>query len=168
VRVELATPAHAREVAAVKVTGWRTTYAQWVSAEALEPYVDEARVARQIERTLADPANLALVAREGATAVGIATCLRAGRDEPLLDSLHVLPGARGGGIGTALIEALAAELSRRTETALVVACVEPNLRARALYERLGAQRTSVAPARWAPGEVNEVWYRWPRVAALCP
>jgi GNAT superfamily N-acetyltransferase len=155
----------AAEIAAVKVAGWRTTYAQWVSAAVLEPYVDEGRVAERIAQSLDDPANLARA--DGAT-VGIATCLRGGREEPLLDSLHVLPPARGRGIGTELIGALATELVARGETALTVACVEQNVRARQLYERLGAQRTGVAPSAWAPDEINEVWYRWPRVAELCP
>ena len=158
----------AAEIAAVKVAGWRTTYAQWVSASVLGPYVDEARVAERIAASLDDPANLALVARGCGSAVGIATCLRGGRDEPLLDSLHVLPAARGRGIGTELIGALAIELVARGETALAVACVEQNVRTRQLYERLGAQRTAVAPSAWAPDEINEVWYRWPRVAELCP
>jgi ribosomal protein S18 acetylase RimI-like enzyme len=164
--VELATPDSSDEIASVKVTGFRTTYSPWVSSAALEPMLDEPRVAAGLRDTLAVESNFALLARRGGSCIGIAVCLVAGRDEPLLDSFHVLPEARGTGIGAVLLVRLADELVERGVRALTVGVLEPNVRTVELYERLGAQQTSIAPARWAPDETNEVWYRWPDLHEL--
>jgi ribosomal protein S18 acetylase RimI-like enzyme len=87
-----------------------------------------------------------LVARDGADAVGYALVeVRAGDDDtwPVgaqmaeLVSLAVDPGRRGGGIGTALMDAVDAELERRGIADLQVAVMAGNDRARAFYERRG-------------------------------
>lgn len=87
-----------------------------------------------------------LVARDGAAAVGYAFVLvRPGDDDtwPVgaqmaeLVSLAVTPGRRGGGIGTALMDAVDAELERRGIADLEVAVMAGNARALAFYERRG-------------------------------
>ncbi|MBW7920562.1 MAG: GNAT family N-acetyltransferase [Rubellimicrobium sp.] len=55
----------------------------------------------------------------------------------LIDGLFVAPDARGRGIGTALILALEAEARRRGHDELRLEVIDENIRARALYERLG-------------------------------
>lgn len=55
----------------------------------------------------------------------------------VVDGLAVRPAARGRGIGAALIEALCLEAEARGYGAIRLDVVEENLRARALYERLG-------------------------------
>ncbi len=55
----------------------------------------------------------------------------------LVDGLFVAPQMRGRGIGTALVEALAAEGARRGYAELRLEVIDENIRARALYERLG-------------------------------
>lgn len=55
----------------------------------------------------------------------------------LIDGLCVAAPFRGHGIGTALIEAICAEGDRRSYPAVRLDVVDTNLRARALYERLG-------------------------------
>jgi len=55
----------------------------------------------------------------------------------VVDGLAVRPEARGQGIGTALIEALCVEAEARGFGAIRLDVIEENLRARALYERLG-------------------------------
>jgi len=62
----------------------------------------------------------------------------------LIDSICVAPAMRGRGIGTALVEALCAEGSRRGYPAIRLDVVATNLRARALYERLGFEATGTA------------------------
>jgi GNAT superfamily N-acetyltransferase len=148
----------------VKATGWRTTYAAWVPDAVLAPLLDETAQTAELTALLGDPANFAVVAREGDRLLGFATCL--GREEPLLDSFHVLPDARGGGVGAAILRRLADELARRSATALVVEVVEQNTRTRALYERLGATYTATEPAAWAPEHVREAHYRWDDVETL--
>ncbi len=68
----------------------------------------------------------------------------------LLDGLCVAAGARGTGVGTALLEALGAEGRRRGYRALRLDVVDTNPRARALYERLGfraIRTTATGPLR---------------------
>jgi ribosomal protein S18 acetylase RimI-like enzyme len=55
----------------------------------------------------------------------------------LMDGLFVAPHARGQGVGTRLLEAIAEEARARGYREVRLDVVEENLRARALYERLG-------------------------------
>lgn len=55
----------------------------------------------------------------------------------VVDGLAVRPEARGKGIGSTLLEALCLEAEARGHDAVRLDVVEENLRARALYERLG-------------------------------
>jgi len=55
----------------------------------------------------------------------------------VVDGLAVRPETRGKGIGAALLEALCLEAEARGHRAVRLDVVEENLRARALYERLG-------------------------------
>jgi GNAT superfamily N-acetyltransferase len=132
----------------------------------LAPHVDERAVAEGAAALLIEPANFALLASDGERPVGIATCIVAGRAEPLLDSFHVAADARRRGVGSALLARLADELERRGFTTLTVAVVEQNARTRALYERLNAVRFATEPAPWAPEDVSEVHYRWDDLSAL--
>jgi ribosomal protein S18 acetylase RimI-like enzyme len=87
-----------------------------------------------------------LIAREGADAIGYAFVhIRPGDDDtwPVgaqmaeLLSLAVAPERRGGGIGTALMDAVDAELERRGIVDLEVGVMAGNSRAIAFYERRG-------------------------------
>ncbi len=87
-----------------------------------------------------------LLARDGAEAVGYAFVhIRPGDDDtwPVggqmaeLVSLAVTPKRRGGGVGTALMDAVDAELARRGIVDLEVAVMAGNARALAFYERRG-------------------------------
>ena len=164
--VTLATAADAEEIAEVKTTGWRTTYSAWVPKTVLAPFLDMRAQARAAASELAEPPNFAVIARDGDRMLGFASCLLAGRAEPLLDSFHVLPDARGNGVGAALLDRLAREVAVRGATTLVVAVVEENVRTRQLYERLGATYVSLEPAGWAPEHVREAHYRWDDLGAL--
>ncbi|MGQ0563983.1 MAG: GNAT family N-acetyltransferase [Gemmobacter sp.] len=71
-------------------------------------------------------------------------------DRFLIDGICVAAHARGQGVGTALIEALARDARARPYAELRLDVIDTNLRARALYERLGfrAVRTEqIGPLR---------------------
>jgi GNAT superfamily N-acetyltransferase len=79
---------------------------------------------------------------DGGTAVGCcvvcyAISTAAGALVAKLDDVCVLPGREGGGIGTALIESLRAELARRGVRRIDTSCHLGNRRARDFYLRLG-------------------------------
>ncbi len=58
-------------------------------------------------------------------------------DRFLIDGICVAADARGQGVGTALIEALARDARARAYAELRLDVIDTNIRARALYERLG-------------------------------
>lgn len=68
----------------------------------------------------------------------------------LLDGLFVAPHARGRGVGTMLLDAVAAEAAARGYAELRLDVIDRNPRARALYERVGFRpvgNTSIGPLR---------------------
>ena len=75
-------------------------------------------------------------------------------DRFLIDGICVAPEARGQGLGTALIEAVAAWATAQSFHELRLDVIDTNLRARALYERLGFRITrteSLGPLRYLFG-----------------
>jgi ribosomal protein S18 acetylase RimI-like enzyme len=97
------------------------------------------------ERALAGAGAFALVAREEGRAVGYALVTLRGASaswrEPSaygeLETLSVLPEARGRGIGRALVKHAYAELAERGIDTMTVRVVEANALARGFYERMG-------------------------------
>jgi ribosomal protein S18 acetylase RimI-like enzyme len=97
-------------------------------------------------RLLAVGEAFALVARDGARPVGYAFVeVRDGADDTWpygrrmaeLVTLSVAPDSRGGGVGSALMDAVDAELGRRGVRDLEMFVMAGNERARAFYERRG-------------------------------
>lgn len=64
-----------------------------------------------------------------------------------VDGLAVAEGARGAGVGAALVEALSAEAAMRGFARLRLEVIGENLRARALYDRLGFEVTARCESR---------------------
>ena len=73
----------------------------------------------------------------GCCVVCYAISTSAGAIVAKLDDVCVLPGREGQGIGTALLDALKAELRRRGVQRIDTSCHLGNLRAREFYLRLG-------------------------------
>jgi ribosomal protein S18 acetylase RimI-like enzyme len=97
-------------------------------------------------RLLAGGEAFALVARDGGRLVGYAFVdVRDGDDDTWpygrrmaeVVTLSVVPESRGGGVGTALMDAVDAELERRGVHDLEIAVMAGNDRARTFYERRG-------------------------------
>jgi GNAT superfamily N-acetyltransferase len=108
---------------------------------------DEALLA--MSRTLiADPElqGLQLIARDDAgTAIGFATVFwtwstLSGARLGVMNDLFVAEGARGGGAADALIAACAERCRERGATELAWQTAHTNLRAQAVYDRVGAKR----------------------------
>ena len=75
----------------------------------------------------------------------------------LIDGICVASNARGRGIGTALIAALCDEGRARGYTAIRLDVIDSNLRAKALYQRLGFEvlhSETIGPLRHHDVEVN--------------
>lgn len=97
------------------------------------------------ERWLAEPGSFALLAEQDGAPVGYALVHVGGPDETWvtgertaeLETLAVLPGSRGAGIGSALMDAVDDELGRLGIADLWVAVVAGNEDALRFYERRG-------------------------------
>lgn len=124
----------------------------------LGPYVDDARswsLRRALyEELLGTPDAVLVVARgnDGLVGYGLARVVAAegtwladtwvtGADVGEIESLAVLPEARGQGVGTRLLEALEAELDRRGVRDVVLGVLPGNAAAVRLYERRGYRPT---------------------------
>ena len=116
------------------------------------PYVDDAttwRVRSGVYRECLGGEGFALIASEGGADLGYAL-VAISRDDALwgdtwvvgeriaeLESLSVVPDARGRGIGTLLLDAVDAELATRGIGDMVIGAVAQNTAAIRLYERRG-------------------------------
>jgi ribosomal protein S18 acetylase RimI-like enzyme len=100
---------------------------------------------RAYERWLREPEAFVLLAEVDGRPAGYAL-VRVSGPSPTwaglerygqVETLSVLPGARGRGIGAALLDAVDAELERIGVTEVELTVVEPNVAARRFYERRG-------------------------------
>jgi ribosomal protein S18 acetylase RimI-like enzyme len=97
------------------------------------------------EEWLEDPAAFVLIAESQGEPVGYAVVQVRGPEETWatgdrvaqLETLAVLPGHRGKGIGTALVERMHEELRRLGASHFVVSVIASNADAIRFYERLG-------------------------------
>lgn len=154
--VRPARPDDVDALAGVKVEGWRSTYADLVDGETLAPFLDVDAQRTAFQTLLGGRETLVLVAEQHGEVVGFGTVdLRTG----YVDSLHVLPSHRSGGIGRRLLAAVAEAVRERGCTELSLHVVAGNVRARQFYERLGGEFVGSAPAEWA-STVDEVHYCW--------
>ena len=109
----------------------------------------------------ADPNAFVALAEHDGEAVGYALChFKEGRDDTWdtgdwigeVETLVVAPVARGGGVGTALLDAAEAELGRRGASDLLIAVLEGNERALEFYRRRDMNPTVTYLMRMAPPE----------------
>jgi ribosomal protein S18 acetylase RimI-like enzyme len=122
--------------------------------EDLAPYVDDERSwaerRKLYEGVLSKPDAFLLLARDGDQIVGyalthivpveetwVADTWSTGQRIADIESIGVLPGHRGEGIGSALLDAIDEELARRGIPDAIIGVLYGNTRARALYERRG-------------------------------
>jgi GNAT superfamily N-acetyltransferase len=101
-------------------------------------------LATRLEVLLAGEETFAILARTPAVAVALVT-LRpnvwyAGR-VALLDELYVVPGLRGGGIGSEVIDLLLSEAHERSVSVVEINVDEGDVGARRFYERHGFAAT---------------------------
>lgn len=97
---------------------------------------------------LADPETFFVVAEVGGQAVGYAfvtigagyASWATGERAAVLETLSVLPDRRGGGIGTALLEAVWGQLEERGIEDMAITTTVTNVDAHRFYERHGFER----------------------------
>lgn len=128
-------------IAALHAASWRSAYAHLMDPDYLESAIEAERTAHWTRR-LAEPAahQRIIVAEQDGEAIGF-TCL-VGVDHPrwgtLVDNLHALPGAKGKGLGSALLaEAARWSMARFPGSGLYLFCYADNRAASGFYAHRG-------------------------------
>jgi GNAT superfamily N-acetyltransferase len=143
-------------IAALHADSWRLHYRGAYSDAFLDGDVAGDRLVVWVDRLREpDPRSWTIVAEGAEGPVGFAhTIFEADpRWGALLDNLHVIPGAKRGGIGSRLL-ALTAQAVLVRGTGLYLWVLEQNVDGRAFYEARGGRRVERAPVP-PPGGITD-------------
>jgi GNAT superfamily N-acetyltransferase len=174
----LATVTDAEELGEVHVASWRETYSGLVPDELIAGLCAEKR-AQVWEQMLQRPENFGFpvvhLAVESGRVVGFG-CSELQRHETMLSldydgdfsSIYVLAEAQRQGVGTRLIELMAADLKLRGCVSVGVWVLDRNKPARCFYERLGAVEVARKREERSTGTLVEVGYGWRDLLRLAP
>lgn len=164
VRIRAMTEADLPAVQALHVESWRQNYAGVMDAAFLEaPVVDEMAARWNL---LPSNDDVALVAEQSGTIVGLALVRATHADGPLLESLHVALEQQRGGIGRRLAAAVARELSARGFDGVWLEVIAGNRAARAVYARWGGVESWPFVDEVAGQKVSAVRVRWTSLKPL--
>jgi len=114
---------------------------------------DDSKQTRALEKILSDESvGRVHVAREGGTVVAMASLIYGistaeGGLAASFEDMVVLPGYRGKGIGTSLLEYVVAEARKQGVLRLMLLTDKQNKRAQALYRKLGFVESSMKAMR---------------------
>jgi ribosomal protein S18 acetylase RimI-like enzyme len=143
--------------------GWRATYAELYTAAEIEATIAEWYAVERITREIAEPAgwNGWWVAVEGSTVVAAGGGAFQPPHSSELYVLYVDPGRRGEGIGTALLDAITAELVQQGAREQWVLVTPGNTRGIPFYEARGftLHRTQPAFGETLASERQSLRYR---------
>ena len=140
-RIKAATSADLPNIAALHIRSWRDAYAGILPAAFLGEPLERA-FTRYWHQADIQPRDVVLVAKNNGLCGFITVWCR---PAPYIDNLHVKPSLRSNNIGTALLQAAAAELLARGHKTAHLWVFENNPRAIRFYERMGGTITAKAP-----------------------
>lgn len=161
-KIRLAEPTDAPQVARIMTDGWKSTYAGIFPEDYLAGLTYET-VQQKWERFLSQPGHFIYVAEE--TEQKIVAFLAGNCDFPeegcgFIESFHALSEARGKGVGRKLIETAMAHFRTAGKRAAMVYAIAENGRARAIYTHLGAEVTEYFTDHFDGITTNSVKLRW--------
>jgi ribosomal protein S18 acetylase RimI-like enzyme len=137
------TAADGAAVARIHAISWGSAYRSILPDAYLDHEVDADRLAHWQGRLSEPSANdVGMLAVQDGNAVGFAFAVRDDHEHwgSMLDNIHVLPQARGHGIGRGLMRELVAQLVRAGSTSgLHLWVYDANREARRFYESLGGK-----------------------------
>ena len=136
-----ATPADLSDICALHVANWQEDYSGLLPDDVLGLPLSAEMTKRWSE--LPAPPDMVFVAERAGAFLGFGLVRPAHDDGPLLESLHVIPAARGSGAGRALITRLASELGVAGYSTLWLEVLDGNQAARGFYARLGGTESTV-------------------------
>ncbi|WP_164759714.1 GNAT family N-acetyltransferase [Mesorhizobium sp. M5C.F.Ca.IN.020.29.1.1] len=158
-------------IAQLHVESWRNAYAGILSESYLEGPIEADRQSVWRERFTSPAPNLkVMIAEDEGQAIGF-VCIFGNADDrwgTLVDNLHVLPRAKGRGVGRHLIRVAARwSAENHPDLGLHLWVYEVNAPARAFYERMGGQQVARLPQSNPDGRIHvDLCYFWPDSASL--
>ena len=167
--IEEAGAGDAAAIAAIHAASWREVYRGILPDRFLDHDVAEER-RRYWVAALADPrsGDFTLAALRGGAVRGFISVARGGEPgyDAVIDSLHVMPGGRGAGLGRRLIGHAAAWLIEEGAASVALRVYKANEHAIRFYERLGglADGTGIDP--FAGADMPDTRYGWRDLPAL--
>ena len=154
-------------IAAIHTISWRAAYAAFFDPAYLSGPIEAERLATWTNKfSTSNPHARGFIAEQDGLAIGFAYVVRGAdtRWGSFVDNLHVLPAAKGQGVGPMLLDA-AARWSREAFPAagIYLLCYEQNLPARHFYERMGGLAAERLVTKICPDGVShpEWRYHWP-------
>lgn len=162
-------PEDAAAVAAIHCESWRSAY-RGILPDAYLDHEAPAERLRYWAAKLAAPSEggFVLMAANGGDPVGFVAVSRPGEPgyDADIDSLHVDPARRGGGVGQRLLGAAAARLVADGASSACLRVYDANEAAARFYRRLGgvADATGIDP--FAGADMPDTRYGWRDLAAL--
>ena len=159
----------AAAIAAIHAESWREVYRGILPDGFLDRDVVEER-RRYWDAALVNPrdGDFTLVALRGGTVRGFISVARGGEPgyDALIESLHVMPGGRGAGLGRGLIGRAVARLIDEGASSVALTVYDANESAIRFYERLGglADGTGIDP--FAGADMPDTRYGWRDLPAL--
>jgi GNAT superfamily N-acetyltransferase len=165
------TPADATVIASLHTASWRAAYRGILSDAYLDGPIDGDRHATWQTRLHATTSRaFGYVALVAGTPQGFVYAFPdADRTHgTLIDNLHVLPAARGAGLGRRLLEAIAAAVpTHALSPGLHLHVFEANHAARAFYRRMGGREVECVAKPQPDGQTHAEWLvTWPDATTL--
>jgi ribosomal protein S18 acetylase RimI-like enzyme len=159
----------AAAIAAIHAESWREAYRGILPDRFLDREVAEERL-RYWRAALTAPRDggFVLLALRGGTARAFISVARGGEPgyDAMIESLHVMPGERGAGLGRKLIRRAVARLIDEGASSVALTVYDANKAAIRFYKRLGgiADGTGIDP--FAGADMPDTRYGWRDLPAL--
>jgi len=154
-----ATPADLSDICALHIANWREDYAGVLPDDVLGQRLSD-EMHRRWSGLPAAP-DCVLLAEQDGQFLGFGLVRPGHVDGPLLESLHVVPHARGLGAGRALITALVGMLRAEGHASLSLEVLDGNPSARGFYAHLGGVEGPVITDELLGRPVPARIVRWP-------
>ena len=162
IKIRPATESDLQDIISIHVESWKDAYADVLPAGFIARQLDQ-ELARHWHETEMQKQDIVLVAEENSLVGFIAVWCR---PIPFIDNLHVRPSHRSKKIGSALMKAVAQELTQKEHKKAYLWVFESNEKAIRFYERLGGTQKEQGPKNIFGYEVPSRKIEWDDLAII--
>ncbi|WP_255151014.1 GNAT family N-acetyltransferase [Halorarius halobius] len=153
--VRPADPEDATGIAAVARAAWWETYPGILDTDVIEATLEEVYDEEFVREAMRERDDLLYLVAEDDGVIGFATAQQTWADEVEIHTLYVEPSRWEAGIGTALLESVAASAAEAGADRLRVGVLSGNSVGRAFVETRGFERVETRTAAFGEREVPE-------------